>query len=159
MTRPATRFLCDVMLARLARWLRAAGYDTRLAEETEQDRDILASAIAEGRLLLTRDQGFLEHKAAKDHALVLQSETIGAQAGELKRQLGVDWLRAPFTRCVMDNAVLRPAHAWEIPEVPPRVQKRHQGAVLACPVCGRVYWAGDHLRRMQSRLRGWARDP
>ncbi len=37
---PAPRFLCDVMLARLARYLRATGLDTTLAVESATDAEI-----------------------------------------------------------------------------------------------------------------------
>ncbi len=36
-TSPEVRFLCDEMLTRLARWLRAAGYDTVMLEIGESD--------------------------------------------------------------------------------------------------------------------------
>jgi len=50
------RFLCDEMLAELARWLRIAGYDAAQAERGLADRQILDQAIAEGRLMLTREE-------------------------------------------------------------------------------------------------------
>lgn len=151
------KVLCDAMLGRLARWLRAAGHDTRLAGEAEVDRDILETAIDEGRILLTRDVGFAERKAAKGRLLVLQSEGVEDQARELKRRLAVDWLHAPFSRCVMDNAVLRPARAEEIATLPQDVRDL-AGTVTACPICGRLYWAGDHHRHMRDRLETWAKE-
>ena len=50
------RFLCDEMLVRLARLLRAAGYDTYLASGGEPDANLLRIAREEGRMLLTRDK-------------------------------------------------------------------------------------------------------
>ena len=49
------RFHCDEMLFRLARWLRAAGYDATLAEPGEPDAAVLARAVDEERWLVTRD--------------------------------------------------------------------------------------------------------
>lgn len=46
-------FLVDEMLQRLGPWLRAAGYDTRIATHAEADYYLLRQAIDEGRLLLT----------------------------------------------------------------------------------------------------------
>jgi len=150
------RFLCDAMLGRLARWLRAAGYDTTLAKGHEIDRDLVRAAIAEERFLLTLDRDFLEHRAARRHVLVLSGKDVSAQARELKRSAGIDWLFKPFTRCVVDNAPLRAADAGERATLPPRVRVRG-GAVSACPLCARVYWSGDHHARMRDRLRTWAR--
>ena len=50
------RFLCDEMLLRLARLLRAAGYDTYLASGGEPDAALLKLAREEGRMLITRDK-------------------------------------------------------------------------------------------------------
>ena len=38
---PVPRFLCDAMLHRLARWLRAAGYDTEVARHAEGDGSVV----------------------------------------------------------------------------------------------------------------------
>ncbi|MBX6323464.1 MAG: hypothetical protein IRY94_16695, partial [Rhodospirillaceae bacterium] len=54
--RPAA-FLCDHMLIRLGRWLRAAGDDTAIAPGTMPDTAVLAWALRDSRLLLTRARG------------------------------------------------------------------------------------------------------
>ena len=58
----APALLCDRMLIRLGRWLRAAGYDTEIAADAIADRLLLDHAIREGRLLLTRDRKLAEHR-------------------------------------------------------------------------------------------------
>ena len=62
------RFLCDAMLGGLAKWLRAAGYDAYYAREGTDvsDRTLTAKALAERRVLLTSDGGFLERKPVRD---------------------------------------------------------------------------------------------
>ena len=102
------RLLCDEMLARLGRWLRAAGYDTTIAEPGAADRALLDAAIAERRVLLTRDRAVANRIGAAGHVLVLTTDGIDATARELRDRLGIDWLRAPFTRCVVDNTQLQP---------------------------------------------------
>ncbi len=149
------RLLCDEMLGRLARWLRAAGHDTRLATPGQDDRAVLWTAIAEDRLLLSRDRGFAERKAATGRLLLLESSAVPEQARELRRRLGLDWLAAPFTRCVVDNAHLRPASSAERARLPGGA-RRIGGPYFACPACGRLYWAGDHHARMRARLEDWA---
>lgn len=142
------------MLGRLARWLRAAGHDTRLADDAAQDRQLLETAARENRILLTLDRGLAGRRAGKGRALLLHSERIEAQARELRRRLGVDWLHAPFSRCVVDNTPLRPASAEEVAVLPRKVRDIG-GAVAKCPLCHRLYWAGDHHRRMRERLKRW----
>ncbi len=152
------RFLCDMMLARLARWLRAAGYDTLLANGDQSDRSLLAQAQKEHRILITRDGKFMERKGAREHVLLIDRDGVADQAQQLKRHLGLDWLHAPFSRCVIDNALLRRATAVEAGAVPSRVRARG-GSVFACPDCGRLYWAGDHHSRMHQRLKDWNQPP
>src|SRR3712207_5592946 len=56
------------MLGGLAKWLRAAGYDTYYAQEGTDvsDRFLTEKALNEGRVLLTSDGGFLERKPVRD---------------------------------------------------------------------------------------------
>jgi len=67
---PPPRFLCDEMLGRLCRYLRAAGYDTVLANNGNQDRDLLQQCHEEGRYFLTQDRLVREHRAARGIALI-----------------------------------------------------------------------------------------
>ena len=62
------RFLCDAMLGGLAKWLRAAGYDTYYASEGTDvsDRSLTQKALEERRVLLTSDGGFLERRPVRD---------------------------------------------------------------------------------------------
>lgn len=146
------RLLCDEMLAGLARWLRAAGHDTALAPPQASDRALVELARAERRLLLTRDRSLPER--APDLVLLLP-EPLEAQAAALSRLLGLDWLAAPFTRCLVDNTPLRPASAQALAALPAQTTSL-PGPFRTCPACGRVYWPGSHVRRMAARLEHWA---
>jgi uncharacterized protein with PIN domain len=143
------RFLCDEMLARLARLLRAAGYDTFLACGGAPDDQLLAIAQDEGRILLTRDKR-LAVRAAPGSVLVSGRGAV-EEARRLSEAVAVDWGRARFTRCVVDNAVLADASADEIARMPPQAQAL-PGPFRTCPACGRLYWPGSHVRRMTERL-------
>lgn len=145
------RFLCDEMLVRLARLLRAAGYDTYLANGGEKDAALLHIAREEGRILLTRDRRLAE--AALPESVLIEGRGVEAEAESLTRNVVLDWDFAPFTRCVMDNARLRPATLDEIDRMPPQAQAL-PGPFRACPACGRLYWPGSHVRRMSARLSG-----
>jgi len=140
------RLLCDEMLNRLARWLRAAGYDTALAREGGTDRELMRRAVADDRLLITRDREFLQRREAGRRVLLLRSEALTAQALELRERLGIDWLHHPFSRCLLCNGVLEPlrAPAEPLPE-----------SARFCPRCRKIYWEGSHVRRMRARLRAW----
>ena len=154
--RAERRFLCDAMFARLGRWLRAAGYDTAIAAGCETDRALVERALAEGRLLLTRDRAIPTIRGAPATTLVLGHDDLETCVADLTRRIGVDWCRDPFTRCLLCNVRLEPAGPERDHGVAAASPVR-PGAVNACPACDRLYWEGDHVRRMRARLEHWAR--
>ncbi len=150
------RLLCDEMLQRLGRWLRAAGYDTLIAQGGQRDRDLLARALREGRLLVTRDRKLGEHKGAPGAVVVLRANGLEECVAEMTERLGIDWLLAPFTRCVLCNSALAPLPPALESSIPaalstPRADVSH------CPLCWKVYWSGGHVDRMRRRLEAWRR--
>jgi len=149
------KFLCDEMLAGLARWLRAAGYDAAMARPGAADRDLVAQARAEGRILLTLDRALPAIKGAADISVLLHGAGLDAWAGELKARLGVDWLARPFTRCLMCNVELATADAQALARMP-EDSRNGAGPFRACPRCRRGYWPGSHVKRMQRRLAAFA---
>lgn len=145
------RLLCDEMLKGVARWLRAAGYDVAIVTEGAHDDDLLARAAAENRLLLTCDRRLAERAGPDAMVVVLGTESFDGAAGELRDRLRVDWLHAPFTRCLLDNAPLIPAHEEDVAKL--RATTRQGGGpITRCPHCGRLYWPGSHVRRMPAKL-------
>lgn len=142
------------MLASLARWLRAAGYDTSLVPPEASDRSVLDTCRTEARTLITRDRHLASHAGAAVIVLWLADNGLDAQTAHLTSSLGIDWLRAPFTRCLLDNHPLRAATDAERALVPERARDL-PGPFRVCPSCGRLYWPGSHVRRMQARLLEW----
>ena len=131
------RFLADVMLERLARWLRVLGADVESAAGAAADRDLVRRAGAEDRVLLTRDR-----RLAAEHAgriVVVRSAAPLEQLAEVVARCDVA-IGELFTRCLLCNVPLEPA-----PDVDGMPARR-------CPRCGRVYWEGSHTRRMRSAL-------
>jgi hypothetical protein len=142
------RLLFDAMLARLARLVRAAGYDVLLAAEAEPDASIRRRAAADGRILVTRDRDLVRNAP---HAVLLAADALEEQADALAGAVGLDWLHAPFTRCVVDNALLQSAGPEEKARMPPSVLDL-PGAFNVCLACGRLYWPGSHVERLRERL-------
>jgi hypothetical protein len=148
------RFLVDEMLARLARLLRAAGYDAELACG-ERDTPMLLRAKAEGRVLVTRDRDLAARAAPA--VVLLRDDRWEDQARALSAVLPIDWRRAPFTRCIVDNTPLREAAPEEVGRIPESARTLG-GPFRACPACGRVYWPGSHVKRLGARLDALARE-
>jgi uncharacterized protein with PIN domain len=145
------RLLCDEMLAGLGRWLRAAGYDTEIVMPRTADRLVRRRAIETRRRLLTRDRALAR---VVPGAVLLTADGLDAAASEAAALAGIDWLHAPLTRCLLDNAALVPASPEQRARVPANM-RGPECEVRACPVCERVYWPGRHVQRMLARLAGW----
>ena len=151
------KFIADMMLGRLARWLRLYGYDTLYG--IEDDGEIIRVALRENRIILTRDSG-LARRAQKLGARVflLSTNSLEGQVRELSK-LGVEFgeLFPSNARCPKCNGPIRSAPKEEVKgKVPPRVYESYDEFYI-CQKCGQIYWPGKQWRemlRMDRRLRG-----
>jgi len=144
------KFLCDQMLAGLGRWLRTAGYDTEIAEPGESDKAILDRAIAQKRILLTRDDHFNHMKAPAGTIVYLKSNSLEDCIRELGNKLNVDWLHDPLSRCLQCNTpFVKPDEGIIVVMAPPDVRSEE---IWYCPKCQKVFWEGSHTDRMREQL-------
>lgn len=148
------RFLCDEMLGRLCRYLRAAGYDAILANGGRSDAELLRQCREEGRYFLTQDTLIREHKAARGVALLLPQGNLDHLAAALGAHFGLDWLAHSFTRCLVDNTLLLAADSAALARVPADALRPDE-PLCYCPTCGRIYWHGSHYKRMRAKLTAW----
>jgi len=149
------RLFCDEMLARLGRWLRAAGYDTALAEGGTPDIALIARCVTEQRVLLTRDRHLAAVADGRVAVVHLAESDVAGQARALRAALAIDWQYAPFTRCLIDNTPLDPAPPKMATQVP-QSSRAAGGSLRLCRACGRLYWPGGHVRRMLEVLARFA---
>src|SRR6056297_565024 len=77
------RLLLDVMLGKLARYLRMCGYDAAYALDRDEEADdrLLAMSRAEGRTLVTRDRGLANRTS---DAVLLTARDVVDQLRELR---------------------------------------------------------------------------
>jgi uncharacterized protein with PIN domain len=143
--------LADAMLGGLARWLRVLDVDTAY-EPALDDGELVDKAIAERRILLTRDRRLLERRRARPH-LFIRFDAVDDQLRQVVGELGLrlDRLRF-FCRCLRCNVELvdTPAAAARV-LVPPYVARSVE-EFRRCPHCGRIYWRGTHVGRMEAWL-------
>jgi uncharacterized protein with PIN domain len=146
-----TRFLADAMLGRLARWLRVVGADTLQLPTDTPDISLVARARADERVLLTRDRHLLR-ELRPHRELAIRSDVPLTQLGEVVRAFALRRPAELLTRCLLDNTPLVEMTPAEIVEqVPPR-SRELAGPMRRCPTCGRAYWRGSHVRRMEAAL-------
>lgn len=121
------------MLARLGKWLRAAGYDTVIITKPLDDKEILKIATLENRRLLTCDRDFLKIKSSLIQVLKCNSLDLCAKA------LNINWLYKPFSRCMLCNTAL----------------KTKEEGLWYCEQCQKTYWLGSHTQHMLNQFNQW----
>ncbi len=141
------RLVADAMLGRLAKWLRVLGYDTLYWRG--DDAGLVRLALAEDRLLLTRDTR-LPSRLPPGRTLLIESDHYEEQLHQVAGRLGVP-LQVGH-RCLRCNQPLEPAAKAEVRgQVPEFVWDRHD-RFARCPRCRRIYWEGTHYARMLATL-------
>lgn len=144
----APKLLADVMLGRLARWLRAAGYDTAY-DPAASDQALVRQARLEDRILLTADRSLARSRGAR--TLLIESDDLLGQLIQVRRALGPP-PAACFSRCLACNGPLEPADSASVAaQLPPYIIRKHT-VFSRCPLCGRIYWPGTHWDRMRAVL-------
>ncbi len=143
-------FLLDDHLGKLARFLRLLGLDAVHANGC-RDEDLVASAVREGRIVLTRDRELLK-RGALTHGYWVRSTDPVEQAREVVRRFDLASQVRPFTRCLACGGVLAPVEKEEVRErIPPRVAA-WRDEYLLCSRCGKLYWEGTHHPRLRATV-------
>lgn len=143
------RFIADVMLGRLARWLRLLGFDTLYYPDI-RDSDLLKLAMQEDRLLLTRDTHFSKIKNLRNLLLVHANDPI-EQVTEVIRLFSVKEFGP--SRCARCNGVLYSVDQKEaVTDLVPEYVFYNCSSFFMCKACGSVYWEGTHLKRFRTML-------
>jgi uncharacterized protein len=143
-----TRFVLDVHLGTLARYLRLVGFDAAWRNDYD-DPAIVDLAIRERRIILTRDRGILRQTRVT-HGYWLRSTEPVVQLEEVVRALDLGRQLRPYARCLECNGSIEPLErAAAQAVVPARVFATAQ-AFTRCDTCGRVYWAGSHQPKLDA---------
>lgn len=130
------------------------GYDS-VFFNGEDDGQMVKQALAEGRILLTRDTGVMKRRAVTSgrlKAVLFKTEEPQKQMQQLTSVMDIKDESHPFTICLECNQPLIDRKPAEVKDkVPPYVYKT-QTQYMECPKCQRVYWRGTHWKAMLSKL-------
>jgi len=147
------RFLCDPSLGGLARWLRAAGYEARLAPGVPGHR-LPDEALRRGLVLLTSEAEVLDRRIVADGSLVVawvpSALTMAEQLHLAAVELG---LTLRESRCMACGGRLVPTAKEAVrSRIPPRTAL-WQDDYFVCAECDRLFWRGTHWERIAATLR------
>jgi hypothetical protein len=148
------KFIVDHNVGKLARWLRMLGFDSLFFSGSD-DSQMVRQALAESRVILTRDTEILKRRVINNgrlRAVLIESELPEQQIQQLMAAMDLMGKSHPFTICLECNQPLVERSPAEVKErVPPYVYKT-QTQYMECPACRRIYWRGTHWKAMMRKL-------
>lgn len=143
------KFIADVHLGRLARWLRMLGFDT-LYQNNFTRPELLRLAYEQQRVLLSRDQKLSNNPFIR--TFILPEEDPERQLQQVVRHFNLQPQFHPLTLCLICNAPLHAVPMESVQHLLPGQTKKFFREFWQCPQCQRVFWKGSHYERMQQLM-------
>jgi len=147
-TKTLPAFIADCHLGKLAKYLRLMGFDT-LYFNSIDDNDLVEIADLQKRIILTRDKALNE----RDKAPTFYLKPIDnlEQLKVLQEHFSIKSYRL-IGRCIVCNTQLQSVEKSEIEDRIPQKVKHYFREFEICPACSRIYWHGDHYKRMMNTV-------
>lgn len=144
------KFVLDVHLGTLARYLRMTGFDSAYRNDLDDD-EIVRISLKERRTILTRDKGILK-RSEVTHGYYVRNTEPEKQLKEVINRFHLQNKIEEFTRCMECNIPLEKVDKEKIIDcIPPKVKARHDEYFI-CPNCNRIYWKGTHYEKMKNLI-------
>ena len=150
MTKVPYRFILDVHLGKLARYLRLCGFDTAFFNDIS-DSGIIDLSEKEDRIIITRDKELSASKKVRQ-SLLVKSQDPEEQLREIFRRYDLKDHTAPFTRCMKCNSPLAFADKEKIIDRLKPNTAKYYNRFMICTECDHVYWEGSHFLKMKNFL-------
>jgi len=145
------KFICDDNLGKLARYLRLMGFDTVFITPIS-DAQLIATALKENRLIITRDRRLAE-RIESERVAIVDTDFPDKQLLEVLAKFNPPIERQQFfSRCLICN---EPCHEISPDDIKDKVFPyilRTKSQFRQCPKCQRIFWQGSHYKRMYDKL-------
>lgn len=142
-----TRFVLDVHLGKLCKYLRMLGFDTVYRNDLD-DVEIVDISLKEHRIILTRDLGILKNGLVT-HGYWLRSQDSREQLQEVIRRFQLQHKIRPFHRCTVCNGFVEKVGKEEIAHLLRENTKKAFDEFFRCTSCKKIYWEGSHYDSMR----------
>jgi uncharacterized protein len=137
------RFLAAPPLGRLCRWLRTLGFDCVYLEHEQADHHRPPG----GRIYLSRHAD-----AAGRQVLFIGRDGVFDQLRVMDRLVSINGRSRPLSRCIHCNTPLAAADRLLVKQVVPEHVFLSHDRFTRCRSCGRIYWPGTHVDRIEERI-------
>ena len=148
------KFIVDHNVGKLAKWLRIIGYNALLFTE-EDDGKMVKTALAQNRVILTRDTQIMRRRVVTSgrlKAILIENSDPKAQLRQIVDALNLDYQFRPFSLCLECNQRLVARNKDEVRDSVPPYVFEIRSQFMECPCCHRIYWQGTHWAEMSREL-------
>lgn len=140
------KFILDVHLGKLAKYLRLLGFDT-LYNNNIDDPEIIEIAKEEKRIILTRDFGILKNNKVT-HGYWLRSQNSKEQLEEVIQRFDLKKKLNLFSRCTLCNGeIFKTDKILTEGKIKDQIYKEYD-TFFQCNNCKKIYWKGSHYDNM-----------
>jgi len=144
------KFVVDVQLGKLARYLRMLGFDV-LYSNSYNDNEIVKVSRIEKRTILTKDRNILK-RSEVTHGYFVRNDDIVNQTKEIIKRFDLKKEINEFTRCLECNNFLQSVIKEDIIDQIPTKVARWQDSFIICSNCNNIYWQGAHHQKMNTLI-------
>ena len=144
------RFICDVNVMKLGRFMIMLGFDVRISDSFS-DKTIARLAHEEKRVVLTRDTDLLKRKKIV-YARRLRNHNPYDQLHETLDFFGITGPFNFFSRCSRCNTSLERIEKEKIIDRLAPKTRKYYNTFYICPDCMRIFWKGSHHDSMKMRF-------
>jgi len=137
------------------------GYDTLFFNGSNDSR-MIATALNENRVILTRDTQIMKRRVVTNgrlKAILIQSDEPELQMRQVIDTLHLDCQFKPFTICLECNQPLLEKSKQQVKDLVPPYVFQTQKQYMECPACHRIYWRGTHWQAMTEKMKKFRKCP
>jgi uncharacterized protein with PIN domain len=142
------KFILDVHLGKLAKYLRMCGFDTAYQNDYD-DKKIIEISLEENRIILTRDIGLLKVKSVSN-GYFIRDQNSKAQLTEVLKYFDLYQAINPFNRCIKCNGKLESIEKEKIIQQLEPLTQKYFDTFFRCTHCQSIFWEGSHFDRMSN---------
>ncbi|WP_457668911.1 Mut7-C RNAse domain-containing protein [Thiolapillus sp.] len=146
----APRFIVDVNLGKLARYLRLLGFDTAWRNDL-QDAEIARISVEQERIILTRDRRLLFRREIS-LGYWIRSVIPDQQVPEVLDRLDCWQDIRPFRRCAVCNGLIQAVEKEAILDKLEPLTRKYYKEFYRCSDCGQIYWKGSHYEKLTKKI-------
>jgi uncharacterized protein len=140
------KFIADVQLGRLARYLRMLGFDT-LYDNKYTTKEIIKISEKDKRTILTRSI-FLLKNSRVTRGYWIRSHDPHVQVVQVIHFSDLSSMIKPFHRCSECNGLLELVSKESIEEKLLPNTKKYFNEFRKCSSCDKIYWKGSHYKKI-----------